>query len=315
MILNYNKYNKFCLSLCEESYSNEDEPIVFNIIDDIKFFAFKGTSNASDIEHDSCLLINTIPSYYINALNYVLKNVSKKDTIVLTGHSLGGSIAQFINKILTNNGYNSFHIGFNAFNDQSEVLFESENKIRTSIQNMFEKRDYLFNYQSFIDDVLNLTFKNDSLTIRDEILNSSKVELYYRFLSLKTKDYSLSKTEIENIKHVKPLIDLDVGDSFKIQLGTKSIIDESIPNEIKKTNSVISAYINESDYDRIITLISIFKDLINLNLDKVSGVNYIISGDPIANFRKSTVGSDIIFGNSSIPSISYHYLKNFIKYI
>lgn len=344
--------------LVEEVY--EDSNISLNehctyrkdIIDNNLYFTFKGTDSLDNIEHDIECFQKEISSYFIEIFDRVLNDIrnllkiTKVDSIILTGHSLGGTVAQFMYKILSvlNLKTELKLITFNGFNDRSEDKLYDIDFIRNSIVNIIAEdknnidieyitriilTKVLHNGLEFTDNKINQLMKSKTkIDIINEGFYGNSIDLIRN--SIRT-DLSLwcGRQSSKDINPSKEIfgVNFNIGKSFRVELGLKNINDSKYRNfeysemEKQSNNTIISlnlCYKLESFLISII-LLNKFKNMYSIDKDFINCDNiYIlsISGDIVGNFRKSTLKDNIVYGNNIIPRLTlYHSLSNFDKYI
>ncbi|MGL4950111.1 MAG: hypothetical protein ACRC5M_06985 [Anaeroplasmataceae bacterium] len=100
-------------------------------IDGVKYFGIRGTTSFENVFDDFNIGMNQIPRIYVLAYRFLKENnlIKSKDLIII-GHSLGGSVAQYLCSILKCKG-----VTFNAYADSAYSDITNKYEVRKNIEN------------------------------------------------------------------------------------------------------------------------------------------------------------------------------------
>lgn len=346
-----NKARKLSEIVYEESSLSLNEHCSYrkDMIDKNLYFTFKGTDSLDNIEHDIECCQKEISSYFIEIFNHVLydiKNIittTKVDSIILTGHSLGGTVAQFMYKVLSviELEIPLKLITFNAFNDRSEDNIYNLDFLRNSLYNILDYTPNEKNVSKIIETVI-FSVLNKDFSYKDNKINyyidtkykiplnrKNRIDVFDTIVYSISIDLSIAQFKLNSNKDCKNNkkdiygLDFNIGDKFKIQLGIKNINNTNSYNDFNRQEnqsldtslSIVSIRKLETFFT-VLFLLMKFKNNSSVYIDKSLIEILSISGDIVGNFRKSTLNDNKVFGNNKIPSLfNYHSLSNFDKYI
>lgn len=134
--------------------------------------AYCGTNDNKDFVSDAQMAMNEVPEQYYKANQYYLDTVAKnpKASVILTGHSLGGSLAQLV----ASRHKETSAVTFNAFGIKS-ILKNPETKNK----DYFQDNKNSFNYIIMGDPVSNSTQHVGTTTyLKKTALNNHSIANY-----------------------------------------------------------------------------------------------------------------------------------------
>ncbi|MGL5315636.1 MAG: lipase family protein [Peptostreptococcaceae bacterium] len=307
--------------------------------DEDVLIAFKGTDSIENIMHDKDMVDKEVSEIFIIALMHVRRLMRKymNKKFIFTGHSLGGSIAQFMGYIIPK----SKAYTFNAFGVEIKDVYKPENFIQhiTNVLNL--------NLYDFIDSKILIKLIMDKFFIKMDgrlspTFSVSPIgEFSFFEESIKegvhdciknTLDLQGAKYPVQRIDDTTLLIPVyensssSVFPNLKITVGTMFKDDSIDTRKMEETSRGLNSkgFIGKED---LATLIFEFLYMIRIyggtkifleafpenDTTKTRIENYVIHGDIVGNFRKH-IGSVIYLDANPIMDVNKHTIANFEGY-
>lgn len=300
----------------------ENIKFIFKNENDILTVVFRGTDNIENALTDKDLFDKEIPKVYPLVMSHVLSiiNTYKPKKIILGGHSLGGSIVQFLCKILGLVYDDIESYTFNAYGDISEIV--TEESIDNSLFNMLDTNAVDCDIKYLIEKIKCILF--DKLIECDPIIKISMFELdnidsiedlIEKYIELlKENPITYKSNRIKNGGSITLEPEFNLFKNLKIQLGIGDLDKTTYENQdgVKMCyNICLIAY-----YGALMSLLYTYK----LNKDKVDKninlTNFVIKGDFVGTRRTGTIGKYVYFGDDLLTKVvSNHSIVLFNNYI
>lgn len=324
---------KIIKDLCIKVYEENDiEGFTTLNIENVKFIfknenntltvVFRGTDNIDNALTDKDLFDKEIPRVYPLIMSHVLSiiNTYKPNKIILGGHSLGGSIVQFLCKILGLVCPNIEAYTFNAYGDISEEV--TEESIDRSLFNMLNTNAEDCDIKYLTNQIKDLIF--DKLFSCDpaikvsmyELNNINSIEdLIEKYIDLlKENPITYKSNTIKNGGSITLEPDFNLFKNLKIQIGVGNLDKTSYEKQdgVKMCYNIsLIAY-----YGALMSLLYTYK----LNKDKVDKnidlTNFVIKSDFVGTRRTGTIGKYVYFGDDLLTKVvSNHSIVLFNNYI